>query len=71
MRATLRYSSARRREPCGGAYRLLWSGWAGQALANPGQLPTGELDNAVEYNDESEETFLHRLWRDLYGDEPI
>jgi len=42
-----------------------------QALANPGQLPTGELDNAVEYNDESEETFLRRLWRDLYGDEPI
>ncbi len=31
MRATLRYSSARRREPCGGAYRLLWSGWARQA----------------------------------------
>ena len=42
-----------------------------QALANPGQLPTGELDNAVEYNDGSEETFLRRLWRDLYGDEPI
>ena len=42
-----------------------------QAVANPGQLLTGELDNAVEYNDESEETFLRRLWRDLYGDEPI
>jgi len=42
-----------------------------QALANPGQLPKGELDNAVEYNDESEETFLRRLWRDLYGGEPI
>jgi hypothetical protein len=42
-----------------------------QALADPGQLPAGELDNAVEYNDQSEETFLHRLWRDLYGDEPI
>ena len=41
------------------------------AREHPGQLPTGELDNAVEYNDESEETFLRRLWRDLYGDEPI
>jgi hypothetical protein len=42
-----------------------------QALANPDQLPAGELDNAVEYNDEGEEKFLRRLWRDLYGDEPI
>jgi hypothetical protein len=42
-----------------------------QALTDPGQLPEGELDSAVEYNDESEEKFLRRLWRDLYGDEPI
>ncbi len=42
-----------------------------QALADPGQLPEGELDSAVEYNDESDEQFLQRLWRDLYGDEPI
>lgn len=42
-----------------------------QALDNPDQLPAGELDNAVEYNDESEEKFLRRLWRDLYGNEPI
>ena len=42
-----------------------------QALDNPDQLPAGELDNAVEYNDESEEKFLRRLWRDLYGDDPI
>ena len=42
-----------------------------QALANPAQLPAGELDNAVEYNDQSEEKFLRRLWRDLYDDEPI
>jgi plasmid stabilization system protein ParE len=41
-----------------------------QALADPGQLPEGELDDAVEYNDESDEKFLRRLWRDLYGDEP-
>ena len=42
-----------------------------QALAEPSQLPTGELDNAVEFNDATEEEFLRRLWRDLYGDEPI
>lgn len=42
-----------------------------QALADPSQLPEGELDDAVEYNDQSDEAFLRRLWRDLYGDEPI
>ena len=41
-----------------------------QALADPGQLPEGELDNAVEFTDEDEAAFLRRLWRDLYGDEP-
>ena len=42
-----------------------------QALADPSQLPAGELDNAVEFNDATEEKFLGHLWRDLYGDEPI
>jgi hypothetical protein len=41
-----------------------------QALADPSQLPEGELDGAVEYTDQSDEAFLRRLWRDLYGDEP-
>jgi hypothetical protein len=41
-----------------------------QALTDPGQLPEGELDDAVEYSEESDEKFLRRLWRDLYGDEP-
>jgi hypothetical protein len=41
-----------------------------QALAEPSQLPEGELDDAVEYTDQSDEAFLRRLWRDLYGDEP-
>jgi hypothetical protein len=41
-----------------------------QALADPGQLPKGELEDAVEYREESDEQFLRRLWRDLYGDEP-
>jgi hypothetical protein len=42
-----------------------------QALTDPSQLPAGELDDAVEYDDGSDEKFLRGLWRDLYGDEPI
>ena len=41
-----------------------------QALASPGELPKGELENAVEFTDENEAAFLRRLWRDLYDDEP-
>ncbi len=41
-----------------------------QALADPGQLPEGELEEAVEYREENDEQFLARLWRDLYGGEP-
>jgi hypothetical protein len=40
-----------------------------QALAEPGQLPGGELFRAVDYGDGSDEAFLRRVWRDLYGDE--
>ena len=42
-----------------------------QALADPGQLPRGELDTAAEYSDENDEKFLRRLWRDLYGGEAV
>ena len=42
-----------------------------QALTDPSQLPAGELDDAVEYDDGSDEKFLRRLWHDLYGNEPI
>jgi hypothetical protein len=42
-----------------------------RALADPSRPPAGELDDAVEYNDGSDEKFLRRLWHDLYGDEPI
>ena len=38
-----------------------------QALADPGQLPGGELSAAVEYDDGSDEAFLRRLWHDLSG----
>jgi hypothetical protein len=37
-----------------------------QALADPGQLPTDELFDAVDYGDGSDEAFLRRLWHDLY-----
>ena len=42
-----------------------------QALTDPSQLPAGELDDSVEYDDGSDEKFLRGLWHDLYGDEPI
>jgi len=41
-----------------------------EALRDPSQLPGDELWESVEYNDGSDEAFLHRLWRELYGDEP-
>jgi hypothetical protein len=42
-----------------------------QALADTGTLPDEELSEAVEYDDGSDERFLRRVWRDLYGDEPV
>ena len=42
----------------------------GEALADPSRLPDDELFKAVDYGDGSNEAFLRRLWRDLYGDEP-
>jgi hypothetical protein len=39
-----------------------------QALADPSALPDDELTEAVAYDDGSDERFLRRLWRDLYGD---
>lgn len=42
-----------------------------RALADPSQLPRGELFEAAEYPEDTDEEFLRRLWRDLYGDEPI
>jgi hypothetical protein len=40
-----------------------------EALQNPSQLPVGELFASVQYDEGSDEAFLSRLWRDLYGDE--
>jgi hypothetical protein len=42
-----------------------------RALADPSQLPGEELLEAAEYTEDTDEEFLRRLWRDLYGDEPI
>ena len=35
------------------------------------QLPKGALGTAAEYEDGSDEAFLRRLWREIYGDEPV
>jgi len=43
----------------------------GQAITHPGQLPGDELFRHVQYDDGSDVKFLRRLWRDLYGDEPV
>ena len=42
-----------------------------QAIIQPDQVPRDEISNHVQYDDGSPEKFLLRLWRDLYGDEPI
>jgi hypothetical protein len=43
--------------------------------ARPSKTPIrsrpDELSKHVEYEDGSPEAFLRRLWRDLYGDEPV
>ena len=41
-----------------------------QAISDPALLPEDALFLAAQYDDGSDEAFLHRLWRDLYGDEP-
>jgi hypothetical protein len=40
-----------------------------EALRDPSRLPAGALSTAAQYDDGSDEKFLRRLWRDLYGDE--
>ncbi len=42
-----------------------------QAIIHPDEVPRDELSSHVEYDDGSPEKFLLRLWRDLYGDEPV
>lgn len=42
-----------------------------EAITHPGQVPHAELSSHVQYDDGSPEAFLRRLWRDLYGDEPV
>jgi hypothetical protein len=42
-----------------------------QAIIHPDQVPRGELFSHIQYDDGSPEVFLRRLWRDLYGDEPV
>jgi hypothetical protein len=42
-----------------------------QAIARPGQVPGDEFFSHVVYEDGSTEAVLRRLWRDLYGNEPV
>lgn len=42
-----------------------------QAITHPEQVPDDELFSHVVYEDGTTEAFLRRLWRDLYGDEPV
>jgi hypothetical protein len=42
-----------------------------EAITHPDQVPRAELSSHVQYDDGSPEKFLRRLWRDLYGDEPV
>jgi hypothetical protein len=42
-----------------------------EAIADPSQLPEDALFTAAQYDDGTDEAFLRRLWRDLYGDEPV
>jgi hypothetical protein len=42
-----------------------------EALSGPSKLPGDELSESFEYDDGSDEAFLHRLWHDLYGDESL
>jgi hypothetical protein len=42
-----------------------------QAIVHPDLVPDDELFSHVVYEDGTTEAFLHRLWRDLYGDEPV
>ena len=41
------------------------------AILHPERLPEGELESNVEYDEPDDEAFMARLWRDLYGDEPV
>ena len=42
-----------------------------QAIAHPDQVPDDELFSHVCTKTAATEKFLRRLWRDLYGDEPV
>ena len=40
-----------------------------EAIRDPDQLPDDELSESVQYADVTDEVFLRRLWRELYGNE--
>jgi len=42
-----------------------------RAVRDPAVLPEGALFKAGAFEDGTDQAFLDRLWRDLYGDEPV
>jgi hypothetical protein len=42
-----------------------------EAIKNPDRVPADELSKHVQYEDGNPDAFLRRLWRELYGDEPV
>lgn len=62
---------SRARSPQSDDEMLIFKAELREALTDPSRLPAGELDDAVEYDDGSDDKFLRRLWHDLYGEEPI
>lgn len=42
-----------------------------RGILAPDEVPGDDLYWEVQYDDGSTEKFLHRLWRDLYPDEPL
>jgi hypothetical protein len=42
-----------------------------EVIADPAVLRKGALRTAAYFEDDSEEAFLARLWRELYGDESL
>jgi hypothetical protein len=62
---------ARRGEP-GGPEMMVFRRELAELLAGAWvRLPPGALHEAVGYDEADDVAFLRRLWRDLYGDDPV
>jgi hypothetical protein len=61
---------ARRQAPGDGVMRA-FKALLRRAIQDPSRLAGQKLDRHVDHDDGGTEAFLHRLWHDLYGDEPV